>query len=1012
MLCLRTIGPVSIQIGDGKVSPANQQVFSTLLYLAVERGKQTPRRALVEMFFPDASDEAGNHSLRQLIYRLRKLGADIETDSGAVSLSIQSSTWDVDTLLASGWATIEQLQHLAQGYLADYSPRHSDRFTAWLDSHRDLIGSRLRQLLVAQLQSERARKRFRAVDAVARACLALDPLNEEATLAAAESLAITGAKAKALSLLDNYLDEIGSRSRDLRIAPRILRERISEYVSASGSPEDLPLIGRDQELEALLATIEQAASGTPRACVISGPSGIGKTRLVNEACRLAALAGRLVVSARLHSHDARRPFSILRDLAPRLLDLPGALGASPEALACVQGLCGRGPSTFQTIPTGALEAEALAGEIKAKVTELIDAITAEQPLIIFVEDAHWIDEASLELIGDWIENRRALSVLLASQRVLRFPARLDTSLSLSHLPLCPLGAEESRGVIASLFESMARVPDSGFIDSAISLAGGFPFYLQALFRAFLETSDPEAHPESLATFLNQRIAQLPEPARSVFDAIVILGAHCNERLLARIVELPRHELLAAIRLLDSVGLIHNRNARLQPAHDLFSAAAMRSIPASVARLLHRTAGEILELEPPGTVEPLALAAHWEACDERVRALDTLTRSADECLYLGRPREAIDLLKQARALAKGESIKCATIDIALFSAYKAAGDFSEAIVLAENLGLIAGSHGNQMQLRAIETLARAGRPIVAYTGLLDRLARHRGLPDDARAMAAKLLQMVAEDTNDERLGRDSLEAISDINAESVEALSPSLIYETVFGDKLRAQLLARKIYDLVQEGAPIGPQLDGLHNGSLALWRIGQSEEALELLQTAYKIARGQRIWSACVAFSGAIADMFWQVGRMEKVDEWLEQSRSVFGHMSFPEKGFQYFALRIVRHLERGDPDSAEEALNQAELLFPAIRENRHGLERLAYRVRIAVARGQSPRTGDLEELLAGHMARRDKGLHDVVADALVGALIYLGRGEEAAQTRDEYLGRYRRDGFQVAPTLIHLNPL
>jgi DNA-binding SARP family transcriptional activator len=275
MLHLNTIGPLSIHLGSTRLPIANQQAFSALFYLAVEGGKPTTRRALAEMFFPDSPFEAASHSVRQLLYRLHQKGAEIDADAKEVVMPARAVRWDVADLLTRGWASSEELDGLRRGYLHDHSLLQSERFAAWLDEHRTVTGTLLRHLLLDQMKAERAARRYRALDGISRAVLALDPLNEEATLAAAESLAMSGAKSQALTLLDTYLDEIGSRSADLRVPPRILRERISEYVPNPDPSEQLPLVGRDHQLANLLELIEQSAAGSARACVVTGPSGIG-----------------------------------------------------------------------------------------------------------------------------------------------------------------------------------------------------------------------------------------------------------------------------------------------------------------------------------------------------------------------------------------------------------------------------------------------------------------------------------------------------------------------------------------------------------------------------------------------------------------------------------------------------------------------------------------------------------------------------------------------------------------
>src|ERR1051326_5035890 len=84
MLHLRTIGPVSINVGSTVVNDSSPQACAALFFLVVERGKEIPRRVLVDLLFPDATEASGTHALRQLVYRLRKIGAPIEAEGSSV----------------------------------------------------------------------------------------------------------------------------------------------------------------------------------------------------------------------------------------------------------------------------------------------------------------------------------------------------------------------------------------------------------------------------------------------------------------------------------------------------------------------------------------------------------------------------------------------------------------------------------------------------------------------------------------------------------------------------------------------------------------------------------------------------------------------------------------------------------------------------------------------------------------------------------------------------------------
>lgn len=1004
MLRLSTIGPVSIRIGDVHVPPSNQQVFSALLYLTVERGKPTPRRTMVELFFPGSSEEGGSHSLRQLIYRLRKLGVQIDGDQLILSLPPRAATWDVEDLVRRGCASGEELASLARGYLGDYGVRRSPRFTQWLEEHRSQVSAQLRHVLVEQLASERSKGRYRTVEVVARALLVLDPLNEEATLAAAESLAMSGSKTEALSLLDDYIGEIGARSGHLRISPRILRERISEYIPASEDSRDLPLVGREEELAALKALIDQVAAGSSHVCVITGPSGIGKSRLLREACSLAALAGRPVIRARLHQHDVRRPFSILREFGPALLDLPGAIGASPDAIATLRGLCGRGPAPRFPTPTGELESQAVVAEVIGRVTEVVEAASGEQPFVLAVEDAHLIDEASLDLISEVLSDNRAVCVLMASQRPLTLPSALTASSVVQHVSLASLDLESSSAILESLYAQTNRTAPPEFVESALRLCGGVPFHLHALFRHYQETGNLSSLPRDLSHTLAARLNQLPEPARSVFDTIVILGASSTEVRVEEITQLPRHELIRALRVLDDSGLIRSTGETVVCSHELFSVAAARRMPPAIARLLHRAAAQTLS-DASASVEPLQIAGHWEACGEYGMALDTLIHSANDYLQLGRPHEAIAVLTHAQSFVDVAHER--DVQIGFFAAYRAAGEFLQAIEVATQLALYEGEGTVEMQVRAVDAKWRAGQGYTNYRALLES-AVQPGNSVRSRSLAAKMLVAMAEDLNDSALGRDAIAAIADLTNDSWEVLLPSLIYETVFGSRDRALVLAVELQSAANKLKSLVSRSEGLAMAGLALWRSGSVAEGRKLCETAYFLAKDAKLTSACTMYSSIIADIHWHAGELALAEHWFNVAGTHFSRSIHADRGLQHAAFGVVLALEHGDFRTASDLLDKAERLYPTVLRDRMGLERLAYRVLIGLAAGTELSESEVAELVHGVETRGRTGLQDIVAHAAVGALKHIGRHDDAEQLRKDYLHK-RRDGFAPSPRLIHL---
>jgi len=1002
MILLKTLGSLSAQVDDRRIRSNSELLLGALLFLVAQRGNPVRRQLLMGLFFPaDHPSDAG----RQLLYRLRHCGVDIEGEPGMLHLPKESFTWDVETLLARGHATDEELAALQRGYLSDYRPRQKTPLQGWLDDHRADVASKLRALLVRQIQELRQRKEFRSLHPVAKACLALDPLNEEATLAAAESLAAVGAKADALHVIDQYMEDVGSRSPELRIAPSLLRERISSYMHEP-EREPIPLIGRSEELATVMGLIEQSAGKNARACLISGPGGIGKTRLVEEACRLASLSGHAVVKATLSQHDVDRPFAILRDLGPALLDLKGALGAAPETLAAVRGLCGRGPSQYFGRPENDIEARAVAADIQKKFLDLADAVSEEQSLVIWIEDGDRMDDASRELISALASDARSVCILVSSRRGVSLGKWLDAVPSIVRIVLQALKPMDARAFVAALFRETGKSIDGIFADNAVRIAAGVPLFIRLLYKHYLVTDDRLGLPETLAASVGARLGQLQEPLTSVFDAVVILNPQSTVDLLEEVVDIPRHSLIYSLRSLEEQGFVRFVDGSVLPSHDLLADAAHERMPSGIRSLIHRWAAEALETREGA--DPMAVAHHWEMSNERERAVAVLLKSADTSTSVGRPREAIALLQRARQIASTHTDQH-RLDVALFEALFAAGEEHEGFLVAERLGILAGQGPPEHQVMTAELASGAGRGLRGFVSPLTRIAGDKDLPARIRGRAARLLVIIAVDEGTAPLAQRVLGLIDDLGYDSVETLLPRLIFEVSFGAPEKAAVLATRVRELAGSSDKVSLRLKALSNAVMGMWRCGDTEQARETAAEAFEVANAAGVWSECTTLASIIASMAWNAGDTPLAREWLQRSDESIKRSAGPDRAYQNSGLAISIALEERNYNLALAILEECERTYPEAAKERFALPLSAHRIRIRLAMGFVPTQEEVDSLLAGHLARRHLGFHDFVADTVFEVLLMLGRTEEAHTLRREYLTQYRKDLFPLDRDAPHL---
>ena len=449
-----TFGRGLFETTAGRVDPDSDVHFGLLLIAAASEREGASREEICTLLWPDVAPEQARHSLRQALYRLRRLAVPIHLRGTRVTLNGEDTHVDLRRLF-EGSAQREEL--LAIGtlpFLPGYTPRLGPRFAAWLEALRDRANSVRRFALVEAIRDARAQARFRDIHKLARALLTLDPLNETATLSLAEALVMDGSKVEALRMLDAYEEEVGLISDALRIPVRTLRRRVSEGLDDALLPRryEVPFVGREAEFTELRTMFVATRQGKGQCAVVTGEAGIGKTRITSELLRLAVLDGAMAVTYSCTSGDALSPLSSLLTLTQALLAQPGALGCSQEHLQYLRRL--NAPESSPPIAVSGMGADIAYAQLVYALSELVAAIADEGPLVVFVDDAQRLHQTSWRIFTDLVDrlpDRRVLLVF-ATRQLPEWYASLGITGSdgrSRHVRLKPFPYAESRSYLSA-----------------------------------------------------------------------------------------------------------------------------------------------------------------------------------------------------------------------------------------------------------------------------------------------------------------------------------------------------------------------------------------------------------------------------------------------------------------------------------------------------------------------------------------------------------------------------------
>jgi DNA-binding NarL/FixJ family response regulator len=326
-----------------------------------------------------------------------------------------------------------------------------------------------------------------------------------------------------------------------------------------GSPV---LVGRAAEMAALGAAFEAARQGGPAALLIGGEAGVGKTRLISEFADEARAAGaRVVTGGCLELGADGLPFgpftAMLRNLvretgADEINNLlPGSGRAMRELARLLPELAGGGAPAL--VP---LAAEPTPGEARARLFEefltLLERLAAERPLVAVIEDAHWADRSSRDLIAFLIGYQRAL------RNVLIIVTFRSDELHRTH-PLRPLLAELARidwvertelprltrGQAEELAAAvLGRSPERALADSLYERAEGNPLFTEELLAC---PDGCDAIPGSLADLLQEAVRRMPEDTQEALRVASAGNGSISHTLLATVTGRTEDQLTAAIR---------------------------------------------------------------------------------------------------------------------------------------------------------------------------------------------------------------------------------------------------------------------------------------------------------------------------------------------------------------------------------------------------------------------------------------------------------------------------------
>ncbi len=1023
---LALIGECDIFVDDRRIAPSASHLFALTMLLAMRRTTFQSRIELQRLLFGAANlgrDSA--HNLRQLLYRLRRLGIVLDESGAGIRLRSAGVLPPISQI-----AVLTPLDRAALSYehfcvLPGYDPELPQSYLDWLEATKATVLRDIANLLTSDLKVLRTASSWRGVLSVSETLTALGMESSEVIAARCEALALLGRRHEALDTLDTLANDAAYDHEAGEL--RALRSRLARRPTNTAGR----LIGRSEALALLAVEWDLAGPSGGRLTLLAGAGGIGKTRTAEAFTDFVKLRRANVIWHRCDPHSRDCPLSLVANIVPQLRRMRGGIGASPEYTSLLDRVSSGALSPTAPLPDG-FSLEAIRSDLQAATIDLIEAVSSEARLLLVIDDAHFLDSASCSVIRTLTSGRNsaAIHVVACMRRPSQTLPLLNAAERTQFHSLGALSAEDSRSLLLDRQGLRPLRPEE--VEWCLLHSSGNPFFLHSLAR-HCETSggDFRALPSDIHSLAARSYHSLDENGRLLLEVSLLLGRHATLTRVGQVSQLSQPALLSALRQLEEHDLVRIDGGIVVGPHMLLHDALRALIPSGVAAVLARRIATVLTDECGNDAFVSGAALSAAECligiSEHEAAFALLQRYAKQAAALGEPSAAAHLLSKLIRMPLDAATRCTALEeIVLYADAAglrglAAECLRERMSLARQLSEPADTI-QAIQLRSLEAdILNGGDLQLAVMPLASILDN----PDSAtprRQQAILALLIIADAEYDATLAhrlyrtleddtsREAVADCSDLVAEGYLTRA-RLVYHTTFGDSNEARRIATGLLRRFPEPSMCPESRASRRFAAFSLYRLLLTSDARLALEAEYVMLQQNSIWSEALYSASLLTEIAISDGDLSSARTCFAESTAILkgtdAHKLAPNSGYASSAAMLA--MLDGQYSEAEAILARPQAESGRMRTARYEAICGALRLRLYMMRGRlldyPVLVTRLQEL---YLRGCSLGGQDTIAEMLWCHAVLAGNVNEASRLLGDYLLQHRREPGRAEWLLRH----